>query len=134
MKNNYTRNEKICYICQEIIFKNIFSNMRETFGEYLHKLRIEKGFTLTQLGALLGIDSGALSKIENGKRKLDEKILPKIANEFNLDIKNLKNEFISEQIAYKILENNCNNEVLLLAEEKVKYIKQKSIKQGNFNF
>lgn len=108
--------------------------MKETFGEYIRKLRVNKGLTLTQLGASLGIDSGALSKIENGKRKFDEKVLPKIAKEFNLDLGKLKNEFISEQIAYKIFSNNCTNEVLQLAEEKIKYIKQKSIKQGNFNF
>ncbi len=37
--------------------------MRETFGEYIRRLRTEKGLTLTQLGAFIGIDSGALSKI-----------------------------------------------------------------------
>ncbi len=98
--------------------------MKETFGEYIRKLRIKKGLTLTQLGASLGIDSGALSKIETGKRKFDDKVLPKIAKEFSLDFEQLKNEFISEQIAYKMFSNNCTNEVLQLAEEKVKYFKQ----------
>lgn len=108
--------------------------MKETFGEYIKRLRVENKLTLTQLAAYLGIDSGALSKIENGKKKLDEKILPKIAIKFSLDLNILKNEFISEQIASKIYESNCSNEVLQLAEEKVKYIKQKNIKQSNLNF
>ncbi len=46
--------------------------MKETFGEYIRRLRTEKGFTLTQLAAKLGMDSANLSKIENGKRELDE--------------------------------------------------------------
>jgi len=108
--------------------------MKELFGEYIRKLRVENGLTLTQLAAYIGIDSGALSKIENGKKKLDEKILPRIAEKFNLNLENLKNEFISEQIAGKIYESNCSNEVLRLAEEKVEYFKQKNAKQTNFNF
>ncbi len=108
--------------------------MKETFGEFIKKFRVENEMTLTQLGAKLGVDSGALSKIENGKRKLDEKILPKISEIFKLNLDELKDEFISEQIAYKIYENNCTNNVLSLAEEKVKYIKQKNAKQGNIEF
>ncbi len=108
--------------------------MKESFGEYIRKLRVMNGLTLTQLGAYLGIDSGALSKIENGKKKLDEKVLPKIAKKFNLNLDVLKNEFISEQIAYKVYESNCTNEVLQLAEEKIKYIKQRNAKQINLTF
>jgi len=99
--------------------------MIESFGEYIKRLRVDNRLTLTQLAAYLGIDSGALSKIENGKKKLDEKVLPRIAEKFNLDLETLKNELISEQIANKIYESNCSNEVLQLAEKKVKYIKKK---------
>jgi HTH-type transcriptional regulator, competence development regulator len=108
--------------------------MKEPFGEYIKNLRVENGLTLTQLAAFLGIDSGALSKIENGKKKLDEKILPRIAEKFNLNLENLKNEFISEIIANKIYESNCTNEVLQLAEEKVNYIKQRNAKQIDLTF
>ncbi|MDD2385693.1 MAG: helix-turn-helix transcriptional regulator [Bacteroidales bacterium] len=107
--------------------------MKETFGEFLKNLRVENEMTLTQLGAKLGIDSGALSKIENNKRKLDEKILPKIAKVFKLNLDKLKDEFISEQIAYKVYENNCTNNVLKLAEEKIEYIKQRNYKQGSLD-
>jgi transcriptional regulator with XRE-family HTH domain len=108
--------------------------MKESFGEYIRKLRVENGLTLTQLAAYIGIDSGALSKIENGKKKLDEKVLPRIAEKFSLDLEILKNEFISEQIANKIYESNCSNEVLQLAEQKVNYIKQRNAKQINLTF
>ncbi len=97
-------------------------------------MRVNNEMTLTQLGAKLGIDSGALSKIENGKRKLDEKILPRIAVTFKLNLDELKDEFISEQIAYKIYESNCSEKVLILAEEKIKYIEQRNIRQGNLEF
>lgn len=101
--------------------------MKRTFGHFLNNLRVKNNLTLTQLGAKLGIDSGALSKIENGKRQLDVKKLPLIAKTFNLDLSEIKDEFISEQIAYKIYENNCTERVFSLAEEKIKYIKQENL-------
>jgi transcriptional regulator with XRE-family HTH domain len=85
--------------------------------------------TLTQLGAKLGIDSGALSKIETGKKEFDEVCLPKLAEVFNLDSEILKSELISEKIANTLYQFKCDDNVLTLAEEKVKYIRQKNTKQ-----
>ncbi|WP_457618976.1 helix-turn-helix domain-containing protein [Lutibacter sp.] len=104
--------------------------MKENFGEYIRKLRKQKKYTLTQLAAKLGIDSGALSKIENSKRKLDEKLLPILANIFDLDLETIKDEYISERIAYTIYENGCSDKIYQLAEQKVRYIKQRKVKQG----
>ncbi|WP_332910406.1 helix-turn-helix transcriptional regulator [Algoriphagus boritolerans] len=77
--------------------------MKETFGEYIHNLRVEHGLTLTKLAASLDIDQSTLSKIENQKRSIPEEILPKLAKIFKLDIKKLENEFYSEK--------NCRNDL-----------------------
>ena len=53
--------------------------MKATFGEYMKQLRTAKGYTLTELAALLKLDSANLCKIENGKREFDEKRLEKLA-------------------------------------------------------
>jgi len=108
--------------------------MKETFGEYIRKLRNENELTLTQLAAKLDLDSANLSKIENGKREFDEKRLVKLALTFNLDIEKLKAEFYSDFIAKKLYETNCNNEVFVLAEQKIEYLKQKNLTQSKFNF
>ena len=100
--------------------------MEANFGEYIRKLRTQNGLTLTQLGAKLGIDSGALSKIETGKKEFDEACLSKLAETFNLDLETLKSELISEKIANTLYQNKCNDNVLTLAEEKVKYIRLKN--------
>ena len=101
------------------------SQMKETFGEYIKRLRTEKELTLTQLAARLDLDSANLSKIENNKREFDEKRLPLLAEVFNLDISTLRTEFFSDVIAKKIYENNCDSETLILAEQKVEYLKSK---------
>ncbi len=108
--------------------------MKETFGEYIRKLRNENELTLTQLAAKLDLDSANLSKIENGKREFDEKRLEKLAMTFKLDLAILKAEFYSDFIAKKLYATNCNNEVFVLAEQKIEYLKQKNLTQSKFNF
>ena len=95
--------------------------MKVTFGEYIRELRNINGLTLTQLAAKLDLDSANLSKIENGKRDFDEKRLPKLARVFKLNIKELRKEFISDQIAKQIYECDCTKEMLVVAEEKAEY-------------
>jgi transcriptional regulator with XRE-family HTH domain len=99
--------------------------MKETFGEYIKRLRTENELTLTQLAAKLDLDSANLSKIENNKREFDEKRLELLANVFNLDLAQLRTEFFSDIIAKKIYENNCDSDTLILAEQKVEYLKSK---------
>ena len=101
--------------------------MKETFGEYIKRLRTENELTLTQLAAKLNLDSANLSKIENNKREFDEKRLVLLADIFDLDISILRTEFFSDVIAKKLYDNNCDNDTLILAEQKVEYLKSKKL-------
>jgi HTH-type transcriptional regulator, competence development regulator len=107
--------------------------MKQLFGQYIKSLRTEKGFTLTQLGAKLGVDSANLSKIENGKREFDEKKLETLAKIFQLNIEDLKTDFFGEFFAKKIYNSNCSTNAFIVAEEKIKYLRQQDIKQGKLN-
>ena len=108
--------------------------MKATFGEYIRQLRTDKGYTLTELAALLKLDSANLSKIENGKREFDEKRLDKLATVFDLDIEKLKVEYFGDQFAKKMYAYNCSTETLIVAEEKVNYLKNINAKQGELEF
>ncbi len=108
--------------------------MKETFGQYIRKLRKERNLTLTQLAAKLEMDSANLSKIENSKRNLDERKLPLFSELFELDLEELKAEYYSEKFARKIYEVNCSEKALIMAEQKVKYLKQKNLRQEKLNF
>ena len=108
--------------------------MKATFGEYIRQLRTDKGLTLTELAALLKLDSANLSKIENGKREFDEKRLDKLANAFDLDFEKLKTEYFGDQFAKKMYAYNCSTETLIVAEEKVNYLKSKNVKQTEIKF
>lgn len=108
--------------------------MEANFGEYIRKLRTQNNFTLTQLGAKLGIDSGALSKIETGKKDFDERCLEKLADTFGLDIEELKTEYFGDQFAKKMYQYNCSPKTLIVAEEKMNYLMNINVKQGEINF
>ena len=108
--------------------------MKATFGEYIRQLRTAKGLTLTELAALLKLDSANLSKIENGKREFDEKRLDKLATAFDLDIEKLKIEYFGDQFAKKMYAYNCPTETLIVAEEKVNYLKSVNVKQTEIKF
>ena len=108
--------------------------MKESFGEYIRKLRNKRNLTLTQLAAMLDLDSANLSKIENGKRDFDEKKLEKLSDIFGLNILNLKKEFYSEMIAKKIYSVDCPCDTLRLAEQKINYLKENNIKQTTIKF
>lgn len=108
--------------------------MKATFGEYIRQLRTDKRLTLTQLASQLDLDSANLSKIENGKREFDEKRLEKLAKAFDLDIERLKVEYFGDQFAKKMYAYNCPTETLMVAEEKVNYLKNINTKQGKIRF
>ena len=108
--------------------------MKATFGEYIRQLRTDKGLTLTELAALLKLDSANLSKIENGKREFDEKRLDKLANAFNLNLEKLKVEYFGDQFAKKMYAYNGSSETLIVAEEKVNYLKSINVKQSEIDF
>lgn len=108
--------------------------MKATFGEYIRKLRTDEGLTLTELAAKLKLDSANLSKIETGKREFDEKRLEMLAKAFNLDFEKVKIEYFADQFAKQLYTYNCSTESLIVAEEKVKYLRSSNIKQGKIKF
>lgn len=108
--------------------------MKETFGEYIHKLRSDNGLTLTKLAAALDIDQSTLSKIENGKRNVPEEILPKLSIFFNLDLKELEHEYLSERIAELIYPQEEIKALFKAAEEKAKYFRSIKIQQNSLKF
>lgn len=107
--------------------------MKESFGGFIKKLRVEGNFTLTQLAAKLDLDSANLSKIENGKREFDEKRLVLLSSAFNIEIDELRKEYLGDFIARKIYNSNYSEEILLVAEEKVKYLRSVNTKQTNLD-
>ena len=60
--------------------------------------------------------------------------LPKVASIFDLDLQILQREYYSEKIAEIIYREADSEDLLILAQEKAKYLKIKNLYQGNLNF
>lgn len=98
--------------------KNITS-----FGEHLRNLRESQSLTLKSVAESIGIDTSLLAKIERNERQPTKQLIKLVSDFFNCDEKELLNSFLSDQIAYKILDEEADLSILKVAEEKVKYLK-----------
>ena len=97
----------------------------KTFGETVKKLREEKKLTLREVSEALEIDTSMLGKIEKNNRKPNKHLIENFAKFFNVKEKDLTISFLSDTVAYKILDEVYPVEVLKVAEKKVKYLKTK---------
>ena len=98
----------------------------KTFGDTIKKLREEKNLTLREVAENLKIDTSMLGKIEKNKRKPTKLLIEKFAKFFKVSDKDLKIAFVSDTVAYQVMdEEDFSNEVFKVAEEKVKYLKTK---------
>ena len=100
----------------------------KTTGEIIREQREIEGLLIRQLAAQLDIDTAILSKIERGERKATRTQICKIADILKLDKDNLLVQYLSENIAYEIVDEEMANEALKVAEQKVEYLKSHKVK------
>ena len=94
-----------------------------TFGAHIRELRENKGLTLKEVSKAVGIDISLLAKIERSERYPTKEFIGKISKLFEVDSKKLLNEYLSDQIAYKILDEQADLNILKVAENKITYLK-----------
>lgn len=96
----------------------------ETFGEKVRKLRGDNKMPLRKLAALLDLDQSTLSKIERNERKANFNLIDKLSKIFKVNKKELQISFLSDKVASDLLEKEFGEEVLQVAEQKIKYFKR----------
>lgn len=101
----------------------IYVKQYATFGKTIRALREEAGLTLREVAANIDVDPSLLAKIERNQRKPSKTLIYSIAEFFKVDTKWLRNEFLSDQIAYKIFIEEADLSILKTAEKKVSYFK-----------
>ncbi|ELR71713.1 hypothetical protein C900_02298 [Fulvivirga imtechensis AK7] len=100
-------------------------------GDFIRKLRESKDMPLRKLAAELDIDQSTLSKYERGERLIKEELIPKLAVFFNVNEERLRISYMGDKILFSILNDQRAEEILEVAEEKLKYYKNLHAKQGN---
>lgn len=94
----------------------------KSFGEIIKSFREEKNLPLRIVAQEVGIDTSTLGKIEKNERNPSKDLIRRFSAYFKADEKDLLVASMSDNVAYKLLENDNAIEILKAAEEKVKYI------------
>jgi len=98
-------------------------NKLKTTGEIIREQRETKGLLLRQVAAKLDIDTAILSKIERSERKATRIQIANLAEILDLNRDELLIQYLSENIAYEIADDEFANQALKVAEVKVEYLK-----------
>jgi len=107
--------------------------MKASFGEYIRKLREENKLPLRKVAASLDIDPSTLSKIERGERSASKEMLPHLSNIFGIDAVQLGIILLSDRIAYDLVNEEAASDILKVAEQKIKYLRNKNQEQGSLD-
>lgn len=99
-----------------------------TLGEQLRTLREKAGLSLREVASEIGIDTSLLAKIERNERQATKEQIKQMALFFKVNEKQLLREFLSDQFAYKMIEEEADLETLKVAEAKVESYKTKARK------
>ena len=103
---------------------------KETFGELIRKLREQNQLPIRKVAAHLDIDPSTLSKIERNERSSNREHIKKLSELFHMDEKELLVHFLSDKVSYDLINEEYSDEILQVAEEKIRYMRAKNSTQG----
>jgi transcriptional regulator with XRE-family HTH domain len=78
--------------------KQISQMTKETFGEYIRRLREERNLPLRKVAAQLDVDTSTLSKVERGERPMSIDYLKPLSQILKIDYKELQVRFLADSI------------------------------------
>jgi transcriptional regulator with XRE-family HTH domain len=97
--------------------------MSSQFGNKIRTLREEQNLLLRQVASILEMDTAQLSKIERGERQAKKETVLKIAVIFKVKDDELLTLWLADQI-YDVVKDEKNAlKAMMVAEEKVEYLK-----------
>jgi transcriptional regulator with XRE-family HTH domain len=100
--------------------------LKATFGELIRNLREEKKLPLRKVAAHLDIDPSTLGKIERNERVANKELIVLLSEILMVNSTELLISYLSDKVAYEIMEEDCTKDILRVAEEKIKYFKEKN--------
>jgi transcriptional regulator with XRE-family HTH domain len=97
--------------------------MSSQFGNKIRTLREEQNLLLRQVASILEMDTAQLSKIERGDRQAKKETVLKIALILKVKDDELLTLWLADQI-YDVVKDEKNAlKAMMVAEEKVEYLK-----------
>lgn len=101
-----------------------------SFGQFIKVEREKREWTQTEFGAKIGINTSAISRIENGSQKFSKSKLKKLAELFQTDNQKVTDLFFADKFAREAFKYKCSDAIFMVAEDTANYIKNTNVKQG----
>lgn len=105
-----------------------------SFGHYIKTERERREWTQTEFGAKIGINTSAISRIENGSQKFSKSKLKKLAELFKTDLQTVTDLFFADKFAREAFKYKCSESIFTVAEDTANYLRNTNSKQETFNF
>jgi transcriptional regulator with XRE-family HTH domain len=102
------------------------------FGTIVRSKRESLNLSIRKVASIIKIDPSLLGKIERNERSPTKMQIELLSDCLKIDKNYLIVTSISDQIADLILESTKDIEILKIAEEKVKYLKNNNEKNTSF--
>ena len=104
-----------------------------SFGDFIRKEREKRKWTQTQFGVKIGLDTSAVSRIENGSQKFSKPKLNKLSELFEINIQEITDLFFADKFVKEAFKYKCSPSVFSVAEAAANYYRNKNVKQGQLD-
>ncbi len=94
-----------------------------SFGNFIKEEREKNNWTQTEFGAKIGINTSAISRIENGTQKFSISKLKKLSQLFKMNTQLVNDLFFADKFAREANKYKCSNSVFSVAEDTSNYLK-----------
>ena len=105
-----------------------------SFGYFIKTQREKREWTQTEFGAKIGINSSAISRIENGTQKFSKSKIKLLSKLFSLDLQKTTDLFFADKFAREAFKYKCSESIFSVAEDTANYLRNTNTKQGKLNF
>lgn len=114
----------------QIILYLLKKDQVKGFGYFIKTEREKRKWTQTQFGEKIGINTSAISRIENGSQTFSKSKLKKLALLFQKDLQTVTDLFFADKFAKEAFKYKCSESVFMVAEDAANYYRNTNIKQG----
>jgi len=95
-----------------------------SFGHFIKEEREKNNWTQTEFGAKIGINTSAISRIENGTQRFSISKLEKLSKLLKINTQKVNDLFFADKFAREANKYKCSTSVFSVAEDTSNYLKK----------
>jgi len=104
-----------------------------SFGQFLKVEREKRQWTQKEFGDRIGLNTSAVSRIENDSQKFGKTKLKVLSELFEKDEQSVRDLFFADKFAKEAFKYKCSDNIFSIAETNIKHIKQTKTIQGQLD-